>query len=347
MQGWRLRMEDAHIALPQLKDGGAWSDIAVFSVLDGHGGEHVARFCQRHLPVEIARRPSEDIPGALSGAFHRMDELLADPGCVPELLSLSDDSSAGITKVIHPDFIGTTCVVCCIRRDVYVVANAGDSRAVLCRQGKAIDLSEDHKPYLPGEHARIERAGGFVLERDVGRQKPLYRVNGDLSISRAIGDLRFKKNTHLAPKDQVVCCTPDIQTVRRDQDDEFLVLACDGIWDVLSSQEVVDYIRPKLAGVLDGSVKLSSVIEGLLDYCLSPDPARTFGLGGDNMTVVVVVFTGSAGLGLGAAGHAAAEPPSLAGGMLGALAARCMVDLPKAGVDFPRGFCTGSEFPRG
>lgn len=101
-----------------------------------------------------------------------------------------------------------------------------------------------------------------------------YRVNGDLSTSRSIGDLRYKQNARLMPKDQMVCCTPEVQTLRREPGDQFMVLACDGVWDVLSSQDVVDYISPRLGWLLDGTLRPSAVVEGLLTSCLSRDPSR-------------------------------------------------------------------------
>merc|ERR1719226_66676 len=104
-----------------------------------------------------------------------MDELLADPAGLEEMTTMTQALSGFQPS---PEHSGCTAVVCCVRQDSIVVANAGDSRAVLCRRGKAIDLSEDHKPNLPTERNRIERAGGFVVERDVGRSAPLYRVNG-------------------------------------------------------------------------------------------------------------------------------------------------------------------------
>merc|ERR1712050_323260 len=96
------------------------------------------------------------------------------------------------------DFSGCTCVVCLVREDSYIVANAGDSRAVLSRNGRAVPLSEDHKPNMPGEHDRIVRAGGHVVRMEYG---PIvqYRVNGNLNLSRSIGDLNYKKHTQLAP----------------------------------------------------------------------------------------------------------------------------------------------------
>lgn len=309
MQGWRDRMEDAHLAVPSLSafvgpqqkrcgDQG-WHDTAVFAVMDGHGGEHVAHFCERYLPAAIARGPSEDVRRALCDAFHRMDEMLADPANLDELNSLSNDISpqAFNTWQANPECIGCTAVVCCVRPDSIVVANAGDSRAVLCRSGVAIDMSEDHKPNLPSERARIRRAGGEILEQRTGKHTQ-YRVNGNLNLSRSIGDLGYKQNFKLRPQDQMICSTPDVRHFWRQPGDEFMVLACDGVWDVLSSQEVVDYIRPQLQDFLMGTdqlydeppVRLSSILEGLLDHCLSPDLTQTFGLGGDNMTMVLVVL---------------------------------------------------------
>jgi len=308
MQGWRDRQEDAHLTISSLEEfataSGAsskpgWAYTSIFGVMDGHGGEHVARFCERYLPLAIAQGSREDLDGALTSAFYRMDELLADSSNHAELQSLSNDlaTSAFSSWQAHPDGIGCTAVVCAVTGDTIVVANAGDSRAVLCRGGQAIEMSMDHKPNLPGETRRIQKAGGVVIEQRVAGNTH-YRVNGNLNLSRSIGDLAYKQNGSLHPKDQMICCTPDIQTFRRQPGDEFMIIACDGVWDVLSSQEVVDYLRPRLGSLTDasgritsGKLRLSALLEGMLDYCLSPDLQQTLGIGGDNMTAVLVVFT--------------------------------------------------------
>jgi len=301
-------MEDAHIAITSLHDAVSatlpdcdrgWRDTAVFGVLDGHGGEHVAHFCRRYLPLALAQGPSEDVSGALMTAFHRMDELLFDPNNLDELQSFSNDISPVFgDRFANPNCVGCTAVLCCVRPDSITVANAGDSRAVLCRKGTAVDMSEDHKPNLPGEMRRIERAGGCVMEQRVAGHTQ-YRVNGNLNLSRSIGDLGYKQNFALLPEDQMICCTPDVRNFARQPGDEFMVIACDGVWDVLSSQEVVDYVRTRLGNLADaeqrirnGSLRLSSIVEGLLDHCLSPDLSQTYGIGGDNMTMVLVTFVG-------------------------------------------------------
>merc|ERR1712232_1428360 len=94
-----------------------------------------------------------------------------------------------------------------------------------------------------------------------------YRVNGNLNLSRTIGDLAYKQNANLTPAEQMISATPDIRAYNRRKDDEFIVLACDGVWDVCSSQEVVDFIRSRLGDpttleprLRDGTVKLSTIL---------------------------------------------------------------------------------------
>uniref|UniRef100_A0A915KEY4 protein-serine/threonine phosphatase n=1 Tax=Romanomermis culicivorax TaxID=13658 RepID=A0A915KEY4_ROMCU len=117
---------------------------------------------------------------------------------------------------------GTTACVLVIKDDQVYVANAGDSRCVLCRNGKALDLSIDHKPEDDVERRRVEAAGGAITADG--------RVNGGLNMSRALGDHFYKSNEKLPLKDQMISPLPDIQVEKLQDDDMFLVLACDGIW---------------------------------------------------------------------------------------------------------------------
>jgi len=166
-----------------------------------------------------------------------------------------------------------------------VVANAGDSRAVLCRAGLAVALSDDHKPNHPTEKWRIEAAGGYVETCGPGQ----YRVNGNLNLSRALGDLEYKKDRKLGPEAQIISATPDVKIEHRRTEDEFLVLCCDGVWDVKSNQEVVDFIRNRLSAARKSDPKaMRETLEALLDDCVSRDLRLTRGLGGDNMTAVLV-----------------------------------------------------------
>ncbi|KDO55348.1 hypothetical protein CISIN_1g024852mg [Citrus sinensis] len=194
----------------------------------------------------------------------------------------------------HSDFhgptSGSTACVAIIRDKQLVVANAGDSRCVLSRKGQALNLSKDHKPDLEVEKDRILKAGGFI---QVGR------VNGSLNLARAIGDVEFKLNKSLPAEKQIVTANPDISTIELCDDDEFLVIACDGIWDCLSSQELVDFVRDQLTN----ETKLSVICEKVFDRCLAPSAG---GEGCDNMTMILVQFKNASNNGP----SAAEQPPS-------------------------------------
>lgn len=298
MQGWRVSMEDAHLALPRLP-GQNWQHVALFGVMDGHGGEHVAHFCEKHLPTEIARGSPQDICGRLISSFHQMDRMLADPQRLEEIRSLANPrfmpSLASKPSSANPNYVGCTACVCCVTSDAIVVGNCGDSRAVLCRRGQAVPLSEDHKPNCPRERQRIMRAGG-TIERSAYGPVVQFRVNGNLNLSRSIGDLEYKKNPDLQADEQMICATPDVEVFPRQADDEFLIIACDGVWDVMGSQDVVDFVRERLPqadkndNLPPDSKALAAIMEELLDNCVSPDLSKTSGLGGDNMTALVVLF---------------------------------------------------------
>ncbi|KAF7814533.1 putative protein phosphatase 2C 60 [Senna tora] len=139
---------------------------------------------------------------------------------------------------------------------------------------KAHILTKDHKPDLEVEKDRILKAGGFVR---------FGRVNGSLNLARAIGDIEFKENKHLPAEKQIITADPDITSVELCSDDEFLVIACDGIWDCMSSQQLVDFVHEQLKT----ENKLKVICERVFDWCLAPTAG---GLGCDNMTMILIQF---------------------------------------------------------
>ncbi|XP_057656082.1 probable protein phosphatase CG10417 isoform X3 [Diorhabda carinulata] len=174
---------------------------------------------------------------------------------------------------------GCTAVVALLKGNELYVANAGDSRCIVCRNGKAIDMSFDHKPEDAPERERIVKAGGRVTADG--------RVNGGLNLSRAIGDHAYKQSKELSDKEQMITALPDIKTLTINPgEDEFFVLACDGIWNFMSSQEVVDFVRPM---ILENKKKLSTICEEMFDHCLAPNTLGD-GTGCDNMTAIIVQF---------------------------------------------------------
>lgn len=187
---------------------------------------------------------------------------------------LSADRALLIQSSFRNNISGCTATTAIIADGKIIVANAGDSRTVLGIKGTAKPMSFDHKPQNEGERRRIVAAGGFV-ESD--------RVNGNLALSRAIGDFDFKKCVNKPPEEQVVTADPDINIHQITKDDEFLVLACDGIWDVMESQEVVEFVRRGIAS----RQELSYICENIMDKCLAP-ATDTSGLGCDNMTIMIV-----------------------------------------------------------
>jgi len=172
------------------------------------------------------------------------------------------------------DRSGCTALAAVVGPRHLVVASAGDSRAVLATGANgALALSEDHKPDNPEEQRRVERAGGCVSMR---------RVDGDLAVSRALGDFQYKDRPDLPPEAQKVSAEPDCRTHTRLRADQVLILACDGIWDVMSNADAADLAR---ALGQEGEKDLGLICEELLDQCLAKGSR-------DNMSVVAVAFSG-------------------------------------------------------
>ncbi|KAK2453284.1 protein phosphatase 2C [Trifolium repens] len=191
-----------------------------FGVYDGHGGAQVAEACRERLHKVVAEEVER------CGKDDEWDWERVMEGCFGKM----DSEVAGDTAVRT---VGSTAVVAVVSTTEIVVANCGDSRAVIGRAGEAIDLSTDHKPDRPDELMRIEEAGGRVINWNG------HRVLGVLATSRSIGD------QYLRP---YVISKPEVTVTKRTIDDEFLILASDGLWGVMSSEIASQIVRKCFKG---------------------------------------------------------------------------------------------------
>jgi protein phosphatase 2C family protein 2/3 len=268
MQGWRVSMEDSHsiiLNVNKLSDSTIDSskpDNLFFAVYDGHGGEKVAIFTGEKLPIILSNNEKY-----LAGDYI---QALKDTFLATDIAILNDDE-------LSKDPSGCAATSTLITSDKIYCANAGDSRCVLSINGVVKPLSFDHKPTNEGEKNRIVNAGGFV---DMGR------VNGNLALSRGIGDFEFKDSKTLPAEEQAVTALPDVLEHNLDtKNDEFIVLACDGIWDCLTSQQVIDFVRR----YVKENKSLTEICELMMNTCMAPTSGGS-GIGCDNMSVCIVAL---------------------------------------------------------
>uniref|UniRef100_A0A3Q2ZVN9 protein-serine/threonine phosphatase n=1 Tax=Kryptolebias marmoratus TaxID=37003 RepID=A0A3Q2ZVN9_KRYMA len=257
MQGWRANMEDFHNCVPQL--GGELGEWSFFAVFDGHAGSMVAQYCSQHLLGHIGTGP-EDNPEKVKAA-------------IVEGFLQTDKHLHAVARREGWERGGTTAVATLISPYYIYFANCGDSRAMLCRSGQVCFSTEDHKPYSPLEKERIESAGGSVS---------LQRINGSLAVSRALGDFSYKGAENRAPSQQMVSPEPEVCVVERSPLDEFLVLACDGVWDTVSNEELCAFIHNRLQVCTD----LRDVCAQVIDLCLYKGSL-------DNISIILLCFPGA------------------------------------------------------
>ncbi|XP_073002382.1 probable protein phosphatase 2C 27 isoform X2 [Typha latifolia] len=254
--GPKTFMEDEHVCIDNLVEhlgasAGFPSPGAFYGVFDGHGGTDAVSFVRKnilkfiiddsHFPMSAEK--------ALKSAFMKADHALAD--------SRSLDRSSG-----------TTALAALIFGRMLLIANAGDCRAVLGKRGRAVELSRDHKPNCKSERIRIEKLGGIVYDG---------YLNGQLSVARALGDWHMKGAKGSA---HPLIAEPELQEIVLTEEDEFLIMGCDGLWDVMSSQCAVTMARKELMIHNDPERCSRELVREALkrNTC-------------DNLTVVVICFS--------------------------------------------------------
>ncbi|CAJ1927307.1 unnamed protein product [Sphenostylis stenocarpa] len=246
--GRRRTMEDAVMVVPGLVAAGKWcGGYDFFAVYDGHGGTLVANACRDRLHLLLADELRESAEKGLDwcevmcSCFMKMDKEIGVGGEGDE----AHDDGGGNT-------MGSTAAVVVVGKEEIVVANCGDSRAVLCRGGVAVPLSRDHKPDRPDERERIEAAGGRVINWNGSR------VLGVLATSRSIGKISHDAGDHCMKP--FVISQPETQVYARTESDEFVVVASDGLWDVVSNKFVCEVVRGCLHGHMKRNLKEDTII---------------------------------------------------------------------------------------
>lgn len=187
-------------------------ELGLFAIFDGHMGHDVANYLRNHLFDNILKEKDfwSDTEAAIKRAYHKTDLEILE-----KALDLGRGGSTAVTAIL-------------INGQLLVVGNVGDSRAIMCQNGEAEQLSVDHEPSR--EKEEIESRGGFVT--NIPGDVP--RVDGRLAVARAFGDKSLK--IHLSS-------VPDVQMTLVDDKTEFLILASDGLWKVMTNQEAVECVK--------------------------------------------------------------------------------------------------------
>ena len=321
--GWKESMEDRICISCPVPGRPAWS---FFAVLDGHGGSYVASYLAENLPhilvneVTISTAPNtspETIVEDAETTVTMLENLLMRV-CATAEKRLADDPylkveilKSGNYSTPH-DSSGSTGTLCLISSNYIAVANIGDTRAVRAHRDpaatsplhiSAIPMSRDHKFNIPEERARAIAAAATVTiigdptqysnEDDIKYQVecPKYKGGGDkLRMSRSFGDFWLKNNKELHEDQQAVVAIPEIIIHTRSADDAFLVIACDGIFDVMNNDEVVNFIADKVGynsfgGPVGGATPniVADSCYSLLEHCVQ--------LGAyDNLSCIVIML---------------------------------------------------------
>ncbi|CAN6190493.1 unnamed protein product [Urochloa humidicola] len=258
--GGRQYMEDTHVCIPDLAKNFGFPSlnneaVSFYGVFDGHGGKDAAHFVCDNLPRVIVE--DSDFPLQLEKvvrrSFMQIDCQFAETCSHHRALSS-----------------GTTALTAMIFGRSLLVANAGDCRAVLSRCGTAIEMSMDHRPCSLTEKLRIESLGGYV---DDGY------LNGLLGVTRALGDWHLEGMKEVGEPGGPLSAEPELKMITLTKDDEFLIIGSDGIWDVFSNQNSVDFARRRLQEHNDVKLCCKEIVEEAIRRGAT-----------DNLTAVLVSF---------------------------------------------------------
>jgi len=265
IQGRRPEMEDAHkiVPPPSPSVSSPTSKLSFFGVFDGHGGRRAADFAEVKLHQLLLEHPEINTSPetALRESFLTCENMFLEQAIEEDMMD------------------GTTAAVAIIADGELVAGNVGDSELVLCRGQAAVPLCQVHNMNKnASEIQRVQQEGGVVYKNRVGHPKFNPQVIS-LGVSRAIGDLPFKHAKFTDGKPSGLSAEPDIATVQLTEEHTFLIIGCDGLWDVIEHQAAVDAVLCALAeGHTPGQISQLLVK-------MASDAGST-----DNITVMVVLL---------------------------------------------------------
>eukprot|EP00287_Rhodomonas_sp_CCMP768_P028518 CAMPEP_0202854512 /NCGR_PEP_ID=MMETSP1389-20130828/91040_1 /ASSEMBLY_ACC=CAM_ASM_000865 /TAXON_ID=302021 /ORGANISM="Rhodomonas sp., Strain CCMP768" /LENGTH=466 /DNA_ID=CAMNT_0049533105 /DNA_START=63 /DNA_END=1464 /DNA_ORIENTATION=+ len=312
-RGQRPSMEDKYVLLPAFMPFSFATKVqgarALAAVFDGHSGAQVASYVASRVPTLLELEPWYGTPDVAPKDVVESSLINVSRPNPPRARAMVRHADVAPKDVVESSLInvftrvdgeileksvsgglsgGSTACVAVLLENRLFVANLGDSRAVLSRGGTAEALSVDHKPDVPSERERIEALDGKVECRGC------WRVMGSaggaayrgLAVSRAFGDVDWKVPVSLVES------KPEVKVAQLKPDDEFLVIGCDGVWDVLSNQEAVDLARRHVLPVnADGAGPDSGVTERAAEKAAREITVAALERGTmDNVTVVVMAL---------------------------------------------------------
>lgn len=287
-------MEDKSVIIQDLAISDTL-DFSFFAVFDGHGGTLCVRHVSDNLP-DILREfilKSDRISNLYdnensSDLFDNQERFYYFINFILEGAIKETDLSFFEEYNEYSLSSGCTGVIILIIGDRIICANIGDSRAILSRKKTAICLSKDHKPTNSDEKVRIKEAGGIVQAG---------RVNGVLSTSRAFGDYKFKVISNYADSfkhqgngEDIVTSKPEIRVHKIDYTkDEFVVIGCDGLYDNLTNQQIIDFVHDGLSAMPIGNQDSQKVMGDLVQYAKTVNIEKTNNC--DNISAILIPLT--------------------------------------------------------
>jgi len=241
--------------------------VSFFTVCDGHGGVQAADFVNNHLFDNIIACPNflEDTETAILSGFEQTEKAFSK--------FVRDEEIDGM--------IGTTVTAVLIIENQLYIANLGDSEAVLCSGGKDHLLTEPHIPSNPQEECRVKHVGGTIVADKRGTKRlghPAWNSKlVNIGVTRAIGDYFFKNEEYVGTRQSGLIAVPSIKKWNLTAEDQFLIIASDGFWDVVKHKEAVDFVNHNLD--LDSDIICKQLLE------LSSSRRSN-----DNITVLLIKF---------------------------------------------------------